>query len=74
MTVRQLSERRRIQMTSRPRPPSIGVTPRFIVEEGRLQDLSTAIERRTQEHMPVPFDWIQEYNELLERIEKRNSK
>lgn len=54
------------------RPPR-GLTPRFLVDESRLKAISEAMERRTAVLKPIPFEWIEEYNELTERLEKRRS-
>lgn len=50
--------------------PQIGVMPRFIWEEQRLTDIKEAIERRTSTFENIPVEWINEYNELIEKIER----
>ena len=47
--------------------PPLGVEPRYIHEELRRQQLSAAIVRYAEASLPVPLEWVEEYNELIER-------
>ncbi|NGM81226.1 hypothetical protein G5B47_02235 [Paenibacillus sp. 7124] len=47
--------------------PPLGLTPRFIVEERRIDEIKAAVTRYFDAGRKVPADWIAEYNELVER-------
>lgn len=55
--------------------PPIGVKPRFIFEEEmkrrRIIDLTAAVRRYLDEQLPIPIEWISEYNEHLGPKEKK---
>lgn len=53
------------------RPP-IGIMPRYIWEEKRLSELISAINRYVDNCMPVPMEWIEEYNELIVKYRGKN--
>ena len=46
------------------RPPR-GLKPKFIHDEHRLKEVSAAIARYTNARLPIPSEWIIEYNELI---------
>lgn len=52
------------------RPP-LGLIPRFIWEgknyTQRIQSIKEAIERYTEENLSIPQEWVEEYNELIEK-------
>lgn len=50
----------------------IGLTPRYIVTEDRLTEVRDAIFRYINAGLCLPPEWIEEYNELVERV-KNNS-
>lgn len=52
------------------RPP-LGVYPRFLHDEKRMEHIAEAIERFTAVGKAVPLEWIEEYDELAERVQKR---
>lgn len=54
-----------------PKKPPLGVKPRWLHEEQRLQDLGGAIFRYLSDKMPIQIDWIEEYNEIIKRMEER---
>lgn len=56
--------------TSKPRPP-LGLTPRWICEEERLEQVRAAIGRYIDASMNVPVEWIEEHNELTARLSSR---
>lgn len=45
------------------RPPS-GITPRFLWDEKRRDDIRGAIIRYLDADKPIPPEWVEEYNEL----------
>lgn len=45
--------------------------PRYIWDESRLIQLEQAIERRIGKVNTIPIEWIEERNELIERLNKR---
>ena len=52
--------------------PPLGVLPRKIHDEYRLEDLSGAISRYIDAQLPVKPEWIEEYNELVKKKEENN--
>lgn len=52
------------------RPP-LGIYPRFLHDEKRMEHIAEAIERFTAVGKAVPLEWIEEYDELAERVQKR---
>lgn len=59
-----------LESTKSMKPP-MGVTPRFIIEEKRFNDLRGAINRYAIDGFKIDLDWVDEYNELLDKIKKR---
>ncbi|WP_038692892.1 hypothetical protein [Paenibacillus stellifer] len=53
-------------MTQIPKPP-IGLRPRFVWEYERIKEISAAIRRCASANHNIPTDWIEEYNELIDR-------
>ena len=51
------------------RPP-LGLVPKFIIDEKRLNEIKKAIDRYMDENYKIPLKWIEEYNELCDRIKK----
>jgi len=51
--------------------PPLGIMPRYIWDESRLIQLEQAIERRIWKVNTIPIEWIEERNELIERLNKR---
>ncbi|EMT54729.1 hypothetical protein I532_03955 [Brevibacillus borstelensis AK1] len=49
------------------RPP-LGVMPRFLWEERRLDDLVSAMDLRLLARQEIPADWLTEYNELVRSL------
>lgn len=45
--------------------PPIGVIPRELWNERRIEDLKDAIDRHIRENQRIPVEWIREYNDLL---------
>lgn len=52
------------------RPPR-GITPRFIHDEKRLQEINDAVIRYRMAKMPIPEAWVEEKNEIMKRLEDR---
>ena len=53
--------------------PPLGIMPKFIWNEKRLSELILAIQRYLNVEMPIPIDWIEEYNNLINERNKRTS-
>jgi hypothetical protein len=51
--------------------PPRGVMPRFLWEEMRLKSLQGAISRRLERGFSIDKEWIDEYNELVEKVGER---
>ena len=49
-----------------------GIAPQWLHDEQRYSDLAGAIKRYLDGGYPIDHLWIQEYNELHEKIDKRN--
>ena len=50
--------------------PPLGIKPRKLHDEARANALDEAIVRYLNEDLPVPVEWVAEYNELRERLNK----
>lgn len=50
--------------------PPIGLTPKRIWLSMRFNDIKSAIERFTADNHTISIEWIEEYNELAELIER----
>lgn len=48
--------------------PLLGITPRHIWIERRLEEVREAIGKRVHGSWPVPVEWIEEYNELIKSV------
>lgn len=56
-------------MTDNPiKKPPLGLTPKYIWDEQRFDEIRKAIERYMDDLYPVPLEWIEEYNALAERM------
>ena len=50
--------------------PPLGITPRFLNEEGRIIETKGGINRFIDAKQPIPIEWIEELNEYFERQAK----
>lgn len=50
--------------------PPIGITPRWLLDEERAIEIEEAIVRYNKADYPIPIEWIQELNEVYERLNK----
>ena len=48
-------------------PPPTGLRPQWLHIEHRIQEINGAITRYIFAMHPIPVEWIQEYNELVEK-------
>lgn len=55
------------------RPP-LGIKPRWLMDEERLAELIGAFERHLKATYPIRVEWVQEYNEICERMYRREKK
>lgn len=51
--------------------PPIGIVPRSINDQKRLLRVKEAIERYTAEFLHIPIEWVEEYNELITKVNKK---
>lgn len=51
--------------------PPLGIKPRNLHDEERANALDEAIVRYLNEDLPVPIEWVQEFNELRTRLNKQ---
>lgn len=57
-------------MNTEIRKPPIGLIPKYMWEEQRFNDVCQAILRYSKEGFHIPIEWIEEYNELVLKINK----
>ena len=50
--------------------PPIGIVPEILWKQDRWIDLGQAILRRIEASLPIPADWVEEYNRLDTEIHK----
>ena len=48
--------------------PPVGVKPRWLMDELRFDELVQAFGRRFKRCYPLPIEWVEEYNEICERL------
>jgi hypothetical protein len=48
--------------------PPIGLKPRFIHEEARLDQVNAAIRRYHNDGRQIPLEWVQEHNDLVKKL------
>ena len=53
----------------RSKKPPLGVRPRFLLDEDRINELKEAIVRYLTANWPIPDTIISEYNYLTEKLE-----
>lgn len=51
--------------------PPMGIVPRCIVERNRAEEIADAVSRYAKAKREIPQEWIDEYNELIKRINKK---
>lgn len=59
-----------VTLARKPKPPR-GVKPRNIHDAERANALVKAIDRYLREDLPIPLEWVVEYNELHGRLNKQ---
>ena len=50
--------------------PPIGIMPRDMWDRERQKDLADAMERYLEAGMKIPAEWIEEYNEISDRLKE----
>ena len=53
--------------------PPLGIKPRFLVAEARFEEIDNAIKRFLSAYRPIPVEWIEERNEIIEYLQGRNN-
>ena len=56
----------KIIMTNIIKPP-LGLTPRWVHEMKRFEEIIAAMKRYSEAGLPVPTEWIEELDELYDR-------
>jgi len=46
--------------------PPIGLKPKWLSDEERLNEVIGAIIRYSDVKLKIPFEWIEEYNEIID--------
>lgn len=54
--------------------PPIGIKPRIVHDEERANNLAEAIVRYLNEGLPIPSEWVGEYNELRAKTQDAKSR
>ncbi len=72
MSPEEMRAREEFFHQDQPKKPPLGVKPRWLHDEQRLQDLGGAIYRYLSDKMPIQTEWIEEYNEILKRMEGKH--
>lgn len=49
---------------SRAKIPPLGLKPKYVHDEERALDIAKAIARYLRSGMPLPLEWVEEYNTL----------
>jgi hypothetical protein len=57
-----------IKKSARITKEPLGLRPRKIVMEERLTEIKDAIDRYMNNKMPVPIEWLSEYNDLADAL------
>ena len=52
--------------------PPLGITPRFVSEEKRIQEIQSGINRFINAKYPIPIEWVEELNEYFEQKVNQN--
>lgn len=58
-------------MSSYVKPP-LGVMPKYIWDEKRIDELREAIQRYLKGFYSIPIEWVDEYNKLIGEQDERN--
>ena len=51
--------------------PPLGLIPRWIRDEERIMEIKNAINRHFFDDYPIMQEWVDEYNEIAKRMQKR---
>lgn len=51
--------------------PPLGITPRFILDEERREEILLAMNRYIYENKRIPSEWLDELNEINDRLSKK---
>ena len=51
--------------------PPIGLKPKFVNRLERLDEVKNAMKRYFDAGLKMPLDWIEEYNDLIDRTKLR---
>ena len=54
--------------------PPLGIIPKNLHEEKRLDKLRRAIQRYFDAELKLPVEWVMEYNELTDKVYNRRLK
>ena len=46
--------------------PPLGLTPKFVRKQERMNEIRDALARYYESQMKIPLEWIREYNELID--------
>lgn len=55
------------QIVPEGKKPPLGIAPRYVLDELRARDIREAILRYLASGLKIPLEWVEEYNELIEK-------
>lgn len=50
-----------------PQKPPLGLTPRWIREMERFEEIISAMKRYSEAELPIPIEWIEEADDLYNK-------
>lgn len=59
---------------NQPKIPPLGIMPRQIWESRRVMDILKAMDRYVEANTPIPLNWVEEYNELIKKLNSEGVK
>lgn len=45
--------------------PIVGIKPRYVLREERINEILCAMERYSEAHIPIPVEWVDELRDWL---------
>lgn len=72
MSPEELRAREEFFHQDQQKKPPLGLKPKCLWDAIRARDIQEATVRYfNAEHLKIPIDWIEEYNEILKRMEEK---
>lgn len=72
MSPEEMRAREEFFHQDQPKKPPLGLRPRWICDDERASDIRVVIGKYLEYGCkPIPIEWIEEYNEIIKRMEER---